>query len=290
MLSTSHGATWHQQSNRWLVMRGASISLGGIILILLCASSLAKVARFGGFSLFYPKQWFQPAQQAFQQGLSRKINYLKEFVGEKEQILQLYEDDTPDSNLLKHILQNERVEKYRRLSYSEPLLQFSLSTWPIGWKSYLFRVKVLTGSSEGDIGELELVSIDGGEFKRKSKRLRIVTKYFKSDQGLSLQPFVWYSNMDRKDVKQLVDELLHFLRPMTRDALLMFRARKSQHKEYRKVSDVARKEKRAKELDRIIHPEKYKPKVIHRSAGSGTGRYSPSEATKARRQVIRKGG
>lgn len=66
--------------------------------------------------------------------------------------------------------------------------------------------------------------------------------------------------------------------------------RREQAEEVKKLSKSADRQKKLKDVDKLLNPEKYKsssPTV--RKLGSGTGRFTPSAATQARRTVSRGG-
>jgi hypothetical protein len=72
-------------------------------------------------------------------------------------------------------------------------------------------------------------------------------------------------------------------------------ARREQLQALSVASKIASKQRKAKEIDRIAHPEKYKqisPSVRRGDGGgaaggkkAGSGRYTPGAATQARRTV-----
>ena len=92
----------------------------------------------------------------------------------------------------------------------------------------------------------------------------------------------WYSTVAKHMLADVVKSLEY-------EALLAT-VRREQANELKKLSSVAMKGKKLQDLDKILHPDKYKsssPTV--RREWTGNGRFNPSSATQARR-VVKRGG
>lgn len=258
------------------------------------ASINATVGGCGRYTVFYPKKWLSngPQPELPSKQPSKRLRYDKETAYRKELIVEEFPAELDGSLLLRNLFasQPQQLDKHSRIAYKEPLLVLSLAAWPIGWNHYSFLVQIDPVASEDDLDELRLTSGARGQ-----KALEVAIRLTRSDEGgLYMQITASSNRMSAKERAAVLDALRGYLLPSLRDTAQLATARHAQLVKHSAMSKEARSSRRSKELDRIIHPEKYKHKASTvRPAGSagggGGGRYTPSAAAQARRQV-RKGG
>jgi hypothetical protein len=101
--------------------------------------------------------------------------------------------------------------------------------------------------------------------------------------------------MRSQDVDSIVELIEHALKTELERSMSLAAARERQEMSRKKNAQAAAVVAKKKQLDQIIHPEKYRGKspTVRRlgSAGSsvgGSGRYTPSASTQARR-LVKKG-
>lgn len=240
--------------------------------------------------MFYPKKWLSngPKPELPSKQPSKRLRYDKETAYRKELIVEEFPAELDGSLLLRNLFASQppQLDKRSRIVYKEPLLVLSLPAWPIGWNHYSFLVQIDPAASEDDLGELRLTS-----GARDQKALEVAIRLTRSDEGgLCMQITASSNKMSAKERAAVLDALRGYLLPSLRDTAQLATARHAQLVKHSAMSKEVRSSRRSKELDRIIHPEKYKHKASTvRPAGGGGGRYTPSAAAQARRQV-RKGG
>ena len=120
---------------------------------------------------------------------------------------------------------------------------------------------------------------------------------------ITLETHANSNGISDKDIEQMINLFESLLRREFERELQLLTARRAQAKATRKSFKITAKLTKQKELDKIIHPEKYRSKsatvrrvgsnngavasTSSRSATSGSSRYTPSSSTQARRQVKR---
>lgn len=191
-----------------------------------------------------------------------------------------------------------KEEKYRLLFLpEEDLVIVSLKLWPIGWKHYTVyhEVSSISEESEGASHNIRIQMYSKGPTKTlKHLRFELNLNSTNSGDAIIVDSNIKYTSAISNDQAILVGQALSkHIRDQLSSLIDIYEVRKTQSKEYLELSKSAEEKKKKQELDKIIHPEKYRnksPTVKPVGTGKeGSGRFVPSEATKARRQV-RKGG
>jgi hypothetical protein len=220
-------------------------------------------------------------------------------------------------------------EKYRLLFLNNHNLIFSRKAFPIGWKHYplkfysyssaddrtniidivsmhgtrklkdfMVRVEIADDKEREDFHEIEEGYGDDGEIDKelkgqknldKSSSLKASTEIGDSTM---LKATAYYSAKVKKEkASSIFLPVLRHLKDLFHENQRIFKIRKIQTEKLSKMTKFEDEKRKKLELDRIIHPEKYRKKTIDKKglAGSELGRYTPSETTKARRQVKRGG-
>ena len=116
---------------------------------------------------------------------------------------------------------------------------------------------------------------------------------------ITLETHANSNGISDKDIEQMINLFESLLRREFERELQLLTARRAQAKATRKSFKITAKLTKQKELDKIIHPEKYRSKsatvrrvgsnngAVASSTTSGSSRYTPSSSTQARRQVKR---
>lgn len=245
----------------------------------------------GSYSLFSPK-----IKKSFIPIVNEDVKGLKKIDVDSEIIVEHYNPSIDSEFFLSAVsnLLSSRKDKYVRYLVKDNILVISIKSWPMGWKNYAFLVKFVDyGLGEDTVGEIEFVSLTGS--KDAKRRMKVVLKLDTNEQKqLELSTLASYCKMSKTEAEAVTSHLLSFMKSILKESYRMSTARLSLMSSVKKASSEAAKEKKKEALDRIIHPEKYKAKsgTVRRSSSSssgGSGRYTPSAAAQARRQV-KKGG
>eukprot|EP01039_Chlorochromonas_danica_P005591 gene5591-6155_t len=192
-----------------------------------------------------------------------------------------------------------------RLLYRHPtFLLLSFPFFPfLGWKHYPFLISIENNDSESgsenenendenSLGEIHFLSLGS-----KSKAMKVVVRFFLNTSGsgsgsgsrVYIQTTTSTRGISNKERDVVVDTLMNdFLRPLVNQSHDLLRSRQKLIIKHSQQSRQTKESKRKKQLDRIIHPEKYKSHIgtVRRSGdscSSGNGRWAPSAATQARR-------
>lgn len=170
------------------------------------------------------------------------------------------DDDDDNSTTRTTKMMNKKARKGDKTSTSSSLLDFrspDVSSFvPIAMLPKRLRVEV----------RCEIVG---------TKTMRISIK--SSSVGISAA--------HAKRVKHLLKEYFH---ARLSDYVSIASSRMRMKQSYAQSALAEKKMKTERELDRIINPDKYKKKRVASSGGrQGTGRYTPSASTRARREVRR---
>lgn len=105
-------------------------------------------------------------------------------------------------------------------------------------------------------------------------------------------------HMSKKERKNLLSTMREIWKDRVLNALLLASSRVNQKKSYASESKETMKKLKARKLDKVLNPEKYKSQspTVRRTGGSNGGRYDPSQgareraSAKRRTQVVRRGG
>lgn len=156
---------------------------------------------------------------------------------------------------------------------------------PFGWTNIAFNVNITSSPSH------KVKCVDSGELSR------INFSSFGSKDGLKVQFSIRLRDgnlmIERRSshqepvklVSQVVGTLEAVLVNLFKRELALRAARSQQFRAVKLHSDAARKARKRQELDKIIHPEKYRTKsaTVRRDQEGGSGRFTPSASTQARR-------
>lgn len=169
---------------------------------------------------------------------------------------------------------------------------------PIGWTNIAFDITAKLQERSGET----LSASDSGT----DEVARVTFLSFGSKGGLKVQFAVVVKDGDlvikrrcssqepTKLVSVVIDALESALVSFLNRELALREARSQQFRASKLLSDATVKARKRQELDRIIHPEKYRTKsaTVRRdgaNSDNGSGRYTPSASTQARRTKSRGG-
>lgn len=182
----------------------------------------------------------------------------------------------------------------------------SLHSWPIGWYNYPYLLSVTSLSNTVSIdiktpNTTPFTSISSKINMPKRSHIQVIFKHktIKNEHFISVVVNVTSVGVSEKHVltiKKLIES--HFQKGL-HDQLHILESRKKMIDSYQEDRLKIDRETKKKDLDQIINPAKYRSNRINNrargsasgsSTGKGGGRYTPSAATKARREVKRSGG
>lgn len=170
---------------------------------------------------------------------------------------------------------------------------------PIGWTNIAFDVatkledsSIAHGLSSSGSGADEVAQLTFSSFGSKNG-LRVQFAIVLKDGNLVVKRRC-SSQESSKLVSVVIDTLESVLVGFLNRELALKEARSQQFRASKLLSDATVKARKRQELDRIIHPEKYRTKsaTVRRDgadSGGGSGRYTPSASTQARRTKSRGG-
>lgn len=283
--------------------------------------SLSWIQNSGQFSWFYPKVDItsnEPAEIESTQGQATKQqktkildNLLDEDVNDLTEKLQrhfpfLEEEVSPsyDRNGLRYSIEKGlssfhywKGAKYRIVLTDDRSVIISQKLWPLGWRHYPFKihVQVQNNSEKNQSFTVDFIPLHN----LRSMQQFLLRLHLRSDQGRQksskrtlLTSEIYHSKrIPSSHLKSIFEPLIYHLTKLFQEKSRLYLIRRLQQEEYDQASHSAEEKRMKLELDKIIHPEKYKTKlpIIRDSSSRGSGRYVPSAATQARRQV-RSGG
>lgn len=259
------------------------------LLLFVLFNCVVSSSGFGSFSVFRPRSVFD-----FEKSITRKkpTNYGR--LGK-----------TYSAVVRRNVTQESVVEvlsKFRRASESGTIHEVKFNVGQnmcllmmpkrlLGWTNIAFDVNSMLKPGVID----QPANIYGS---REDRLAQITFSSFGSGVGLKVQFAVFVENSElilkRRSSSQepgkllstVVDTLESILVGFLERELALKAARSQQFRASKLLTDAAVKARKRQELDRIIHPEKYRTKsatVRRDGAGSGSGRYTPSASTQARR-------
>lgn len=248
----------------------------------------------GSYSFFGKKLQSTVSEKVQELGTYKAKDYGK--TSDNKETFELGELEDPNSfhQIFNRILSisDSLKEKYARIQFDGDVLMVSLWAAPFGWKHFFFLVALEPVGKGQTTGTIELLSP-----KEKSgffsfgieSKLRIQCKLNESKRKIQLTSTVSSTGLSKTWTELLVNTLERFFRLNCESAIDMARVRRNQLNSYKKISQEAEVKAKKLRLDRVINPDKYKHKsaTVRRTPvkGSGGGRYTPSAATQARRQV-----
>jgi len=177
----------------------------------------------------------------------------------------------------------------------------SLHSWPIGYDTYVYTVtpiKIKSESIEFSLKSLNLRNNFLPTTLNVVKRIELNIKMKLLNKSLEITVTPSSIGISKKHVKNLVSIVRQYIETNFIDIIEMQQSRNKLSNDYNIESKKALKMKKNKKYDRIINPDKYKSKsstVRNPSSSSsssssksgGSGRYTPSASTRARREVKR---
>jgi hypothetical protein len=202
-------------------------------------------------------------------------------------------------------------KNYKILITDDHKLVVSVKSWILGWYHYPFHILMKSNSTFPSINEtdkftIDLISMNGHRnlqefmgrieiFKGNAKSTFFSTKKSKTDKNSdTMMKLTLYdlqgegggtNRLKNSNLKFIFNKLSFHVKQHFKEITALYDVRRKQKAKYQQLSQEKEKAKQKLELDKIIHPEKYKKKGAPLSGGDGAGRYAPSAATQARRQV-----
>jgi hypothetical protein len=172
----------------------------------------------------------------------------------------------------------------------------SLPEWPIRWKHFAFSTKILHDDTDvGDqsvVLEITTVNVHGSPTiqtkMKKGMKMHVTVSPDRTDEGgnIVFSTTMSYSKMSKAECELIANSILKELQSLVQSETNLIAVRQRYLQKFHMEMDNQREEEKKLQLDRIIHPEKYKSKsgTVRRNSG-GNDRYRPSAAAQARRQV-----
>jgi hypothetical protein len=242
----------------------------------------------GKFSLFLNKYKLSRIIQPILPLPKQSVKFPHEFDLE-ERTVHLPKDeilrDVPVDQYTNKLLGVSRSyqDKRLRIILKHGFALVSVAVWPLGWKHYPM---ILTRTSDST-----LVASTYGKSHLPQSKFTIDISKDDPNNDIVVSTNVQYSRMKLVDVKLIGETLADLLTKELNDQLIIIAGRSHQLKQYNRLSSENEEQKKQLKLDKIINPEKYRshsPTVRKPgSSGCGSGRFTPSAATKARREVRR---
>ena len=186
------------------------------------------------------------------------------------------------------------------------LCTVELLCWPFGRDVYVLKnakERITVDKESPDTIEVEFWTprLDNSDRSSSSrgiplaKSIRLKTQLVLDDGQIKVTVFTSSNGLSRSVVGRILRSAAHFWQERLFRELAVVLSRREQLQALSAASKIASKQRKAKEIDRIAHPEKYKqqsPSVRKLDGaggggkkGGGSGRYTPSAATQARRTV-----
>lgn len=175
----------------------------------------------------------------------------------------------------------------------------SIPLVPFGYKN--MHLKVTYRDINEDIGLVDGSGLDTGRFKLKwisaahSSGLRLACIVSCTDSKVVIETEAHSVGLSKMDLRKVSEVVETALKSELERGMGLAAARREQIAAGQARARLAAKVEKTKALDKIIHPEKYlsKAATVRRSGShtrsGGSGRYTPSAGTQARRQVKRGG-
>ena len=196
-------------------------------------------------------------------------------------------------------------EENAQLGLGPRLCTVELLCWPFGRDVYVLknaRGKVAVDEESPNTVEVEFWTprLDSNDKSSRgitlAKSVRLKTQLVLDDDQIKVTILTSSTGLSRSIVGRILRTYTHFWQERLVRELAVVLARREQLQALSVASKIASKQRKAKEIDRIAHPEKYKQisPSVRRGDGGGagggkkggaTGRYTPGAATQARRTV-----
>lgn len=194
-------------------------------------------------------------------------------------------------------------KNYKSYMSSNGFAIFSKRKW-LGWNLYTFlqspksKKELLDNEIKNSLDFTVIDFRTPNIYKPKNlktvKNFRIVVRASMDSTAVRMKIVGFSSGVPSSDIKNILESVKDIMEHRVRSSIEISESRYFQRASLKIDSDKAEKKKRAKDLDRIINPENYKVRLVRsgkEEAGAAAGgRYTPSAAAQARRQVKKKGG
>jgi len=252
---------------------------------------VSKLIESGKYTALFPKFNRDNIDQS-QLVISPKIlQTLKDEIELSEMIVPLSPAISRNNTLNIHSILHKLLEISRdnkdkkvRVSLTKGLVISSIAYWPFGWRHF----PMMFSKPIGNTIIASTVGLDPKEM------LKIVSKvYINKEKQLIVKTVVKSKGVSKKDAKLIGESVSQLITQLLSQQYEMALSRDTLLKEYSSLSSLHQESKKKLKLDKIINPDKYKSKspTVRRpgssGSGNGNGRYTPSAATQARRQVRR---
>lgn len=183
-------------------------------------------------------------------------------------------------SILRKLLYSASSKK-KNIAINDRELVFNFRSWPFGWKVYDFLCHPIEKGRR--------LTIDFRSPHSQRKHIRVVLSFEIVDRKIELTLRYAAKGIPSRHVQIILKETFALFEEHLRNQLSVFRNRQKQLEEVAKATRLSSEAKKKKELDKIIHPEKYRKKAsgnVRRTSG-GDGRYRPSSETQSRRVIRR---
>lgn len=176
----------------------------------------------------------------------------------------------------------------------------SSPTSPLGWSNTMFQKKSVSHNHAGDsdsVTDIEYTTVDCLKKYSQTACIRIRYSIQHNDGAISITRRCAHKHIVKDKVDDIVLVMDQLVIAEIQRELELLTARTKQQEQHKRKSLLETKKRKIKELDKIIHPEKYRGKSpsVRRIGsgeggdGKGSGRYTPGASTQMRRQVKRGG-
>lgn len=181
---------------------------------------------------------------------------------------------------------------------NEKFALISLSSWPIGYDTYVYTItpiKVKSDTIEFSLKSLNLRNNFLPTTLNVVKRIELHIKLKLLNKSLEITVTPSSIGISKKHVKNVVSIVRKYIETSFIDIIEMQQSRNKLSDNYKEESIKVLNNRKKKKLDRIINPDKYKsksstvrnPNSRGSNSNSGSSRYTPSASTRARREVKR---
>ena len=272
------------------------------LLLILSLPSLAAASSFGSWS-FFPKKLSKVPIAPSSSPPSFDTSTLSS--NKHEAIINIPANVSSEmvSNVLSKLIYSVGSHKKRLKVNSRRLIRSFPSFLFIGCVNYEFFISQTVLGQEVMIDLCSHSDKSTSLFPSKSMRIVIVMEILPSQEKNSPFPHQIKLSLKhaskgvkKRHVDVLLNEIFDIFHRSLEDQMNMISARTEKLVEVNRAISLERRKRKKLELDMIIHPDKYRKKSsgnVRRigsnkegaKGGGGGGRYRPSEAAQARRQV-----
>ena len=275
------------------------------LLLILSLPSLAAASSFGSWSFFPKKLSKVPIAPSSPSSSSPSFDISTLSSNKHEAIINIPANVSSEmvSNVLFKLIYSVGSHKKRLKVNSRRLIRSFPSFLFIGCVNYEFFISQTVLGQEVMIDLCSHSDKSTSLFPSKSMRIVIVMEILPSQEKNSPFPHQIKLSLKhaskgvkKRHVDVLLNEIFDIFHRSLEDQMNMISARTEKLVEVNRAISLERRKRKKLELDMIIHPDKYRKKSsgnVRRigsnkegaKGGGGGGRYRPSEAAQARRQV-----